>query len=185
MASVVEICNLALQKVGANPISSLSDDSEEARACNRLYEPILRAELRTHPWNCAITRVSVAPDSDEPAFGYDYQYTLPSDCVRILPDNTITDWKIEGRKILTDTDTEIELVYVKEISDPNDMDPLLVEALASRLAVELAEKVTESATKRQMAWEEYKEWVREARRVNAFESTAQELPEDDWIAARR
>ena len=46
MASVVQISNRALQKLGAKSIVSLTEDSVNARAANLCYEDLRRAELR-------------------------------------------------------------------------------------------------------------------------------------------
>lgn len=185
MTSKVEVANLALGKIGAGTITSFSDNSDEARAVNRFYTPTLRAELRAHPWSCARKRDQLAALSDAPVFGFSYQYQLPSDCVRILPDADVTDWQVEGRRILTNDSGPLDLTYIGEISDPNDMDALLVEAFACRLAMTLAERLTQSNTKRELAKQEYKETVAEARRINAFERVAIEPPEDPWITAMR
>ncbi|BCV03963.1 MAG: hypothetical protein CM15mV76_490 [uncultured marine virus] len=40
MASVVDICNSALNLLGASTISALTEDSKNARLCNQRYEPI-------------------------------------------------------------------------------------------------------------------------------------------------
>ena len=50
--------------------------------------------------------------------------------------------------------------------------------------MEIAEKVTQSNTKKADAQQQYKEVKAEARKVNAFERPAQELPTDPWIASR-
>lgn len=185
MTSKVEIANLALGKIGAGTITSFSDNSDEARVVSRFYAPTMRAELRSHPWSCARKRVRLAALSDAPVFGFSHQYQLPSDCVRILPDATVTDWQVEGRRILTDDGGPLDLVYIAEISDPNDMDVLLVEAFACRLAMALAERLTQSNTKRELARQEYKETVAEARRINAFERVAIDPPEAPWLSAMR
>ena len=57
MASEVDICNRALSKLGAARITSLTEDSVNARACNAMYESVRDAELRAHPWNFAMKRV--------------------------------------------------------------------------------------------------------------------------------
>jgi len=102
--SVVDCCNSALQKVGAASITALTDNSREARACNLAYDSNRRSELRKHYWNFATKRIQLAPDSASPAFDYAYQFTLPTDCVRvILPNDPYLDWVIEGRKILTNS----------------------------------------------------------------------------------
>tara|TARA_R110000803_G_scaffold124079_1_gene191901 strand:- start:11830 stop:12408 length:579 start_codon:yes stop_codon:yes gene_type:complete len=189
-SSDVDICNLALQRLGAKPISSLSQDSTAARACNRAYEHSRDSELRAHPWSFARARASLAAESTDPIFGFAKQYPLPSDYLRILPNDgvngtsTQNDFQIEGRKILTDDSSPISLVYLRKVTDTNEFDALFVELLASRIAVEIAEKVTQSNTKKADAQQQYKEVKAEARKVNAFERPAQELPTDPWIASR-
>jgi hypothetical protein len=66
MASVVDICNGALNQLGATTILSLTEDS------------------KSHPWNCLQKRVELAADTDKPAWGFKNQYTLPADCLRLL-----------------------------------------------------------------------------------------------------
>lgn len=55
----VEICNNALTLVGTRRITSLSDASKEARACNDNYDICRKALLRRHPWNFGMTRVAL------------------------------------------------------------------------------------------------------------------------------
>ena len=57
MASVVQICNSALNQLGASSITALTDDSKNARLCNERYTTIRDAVFRAHPWNCLIKRV--------------------------------------------------------------------------------------------------------------------------------
>ena len=86
MATEVSICSNALRRLGDDPITSLTDDSERARLCNAFYEDARDACLRSHPWNFAITRASLTQLSDSPVYGYDYQFALPTDpyCLRVL-----------------------------------------------------------------------------------------------------
>jgi hypothetical protein len=184
MTSTVEIANNALQKLGAEAISSLSDNSDRARAISRIYAQELRAELRAHPWNCAIKRVQLAALEDAPAFGPAYQYQLPSDCVRILTSVLVTDWQIEGRKLLTDDPGPLDLRYVYELTDPNEMDPLLIDAFSSRLAWKVATRVVDSNTMTAAARQMYMDTLGAARKANAFENISAEPPEDSWLTAR-
>lgn len=52
MASVVQICNGALNQLGASTILTLTEDSKNARLCNARYENVRDAVFRHHPWNC-------------------------------------------------------------------------------------------------------------------------------------
>ena len=63
MASVVDICNSALNLLGASTISALTDDTKNARLCNQRYEPIRNRIFRSHSWNCLVKRVQLAKDS--------------------------------------------------------------------------------------------------------------------------
>jgi len=184
MASWVELANIALQKVGEEAITSLTQDADRARAVNRIYRQELLSELRTHPWNCARARAQLAADATEPAFGLAYRYPLPADFVRLLPTSTVTDWQVEGRYILTDDTAPLEVIYIAEITDPNQMDALLVDAYTSRLAMRICERLTQSSSKREMMERDYNAAVALARKVNAFENVARERQEDSWFDAR-
>ena len=60
MASVVQICNSALNQLGAASITALTDNSKNARLCNERYAVVRDAVFRNHPWNCLIKRQQLA-----------------------------------------------------------------------------------------------------------------------------
>lgn len=141
----VDIANMALLKVGAKPkINHFTDDSDNARFCNQFYGPIRDAVLRGHPWNCAIHRKTITPLAATPDSDWDYQYQLPANphCLRVLQAGELEDqpieWVVEGRRLLCNEGTSIKLKYVKRITDTNDFDPLLIDALVLSLAIKLA-----------------------------------------------
>ena len=82
MASVVQICNGALNQLGASTILTLTEDSKNARLCNARYENVRDAVFRHHPWNCLQKRIQLPADTETPAWGYTKQFTLPADCLR-------------------------------------------------------------------------------------------------------
>lgn len=183
--SVVDICNSALQRVGASTILSISDNSPEARACSVAYDSNRRDELRRHKWNFAIGRVVLAPDATAPAFDYTYAFTIPTDCLRVLrPSTPGLDWQIEGRKILTNWSNVLNLRYIRDVTDVSQFDSSFYNVIAAALAVDIVEKLTQSNTKKGALVKEYDEAVVAAQRVNAFESGPAEAPDDDWWIAR-
>lgn len=189
MASETEICNRALQKLGAKRITSLVEDSRNARSCNVAYQPLRDALLRAHPWNFAIKRSSLAADSDAPEWGRDNSFQLPSDFLSLMPpypeDNTNSlDWQIEGQKILTNDDAPLHLRYIARITDPNMMDSAFREALASKIAEELCEELTQSNQKKADAIQNYKDAIADAKHRNAIENVAQVPPDDEWVTVR-
>jgi hypothetical protein len=189
MSSETEICNRALQKLGDGRIVSLTQDSANARSCNVAYAPIRDAELRAHPWSFSIKRAQLAALTSEPLFYFDNEFQLPSDFLRLLPrdrfDNLADlDWTIEGRVLRTNDAAPLDIRYVSIVTDPNEMDALFREVLSSKIAYELCEEITQSNTKKEGLRVDYIATIREARRINAIEKTAEDLPEDSWITAR-
>jgi len=171
MASNVDICNSALNMIGASNIISLTEDSRAARVCNQRYEFVRDSVFRAHPWNCLVTRTSLAADSDTPAFEFDHQHTLPADCLRVLrPENPDTVFRVEGRKIISST-TPFKMIYVARVTDPNEYDLLLIESIAARLAADISYALINSASLSQMLMATYDTKLSEARFVDATEGT--------------
>lgn len=189
MADAVQICNRALQRLGAKRITSLTQDVPNARSCNFAYEPIRDAELRAHTWSSAIKRAQLAEDSTEPLFGKSARFALPSDFLRMLPldpvqNDNYFDYQIEAGYIYTNYTAPLNIRYIYRLTSVTLMDSLLQEAIAMRLALELCEEITQSNTKLDLLERDYKRVLREARRVNAIERVAQEPPEDTWVTVR-
>jgi hypothetical protein len=191
MASTVEICNSALNLLGASTISALTDDSKNARLCNQRYEPVRNRVFRSHAWNCLHKRVQLAQDTTAPVVEYTYAYTLPSDCLRVLKIHTGTadsinseiDYKVEGRKIVTNEGT-IYLVYIALITDPNEYDVYLQESISHQLAADIAYAVTNNATLAKNYMQRSDERLREARFIDATENSLGKVESDEFIDAR-
>lgn len=183
--SVVDICNSALQRVGATTILSISDNSPEARACSVAYDSNRRDELRKFKWNFAIKREVLAPDATAPAFDFTYAFSLPSDCLRVLrPATTDLDWQVEGRKILTNDSNTLKLRYISDVTDATVFDPSFYNVVAAALSLDLVERLTQSNVKKQLLVKDYDDAVTAAKRANAFEAGPVDLPEDPWMLAR-
>jgi len=197
MASVVDICNEAMDLLGAATITSLTENSKEARLCNRRFETVRDQVLRSHPWNIAITRKQLAQDSEAPAFGFTYQYTLPTNpyCLRVLSfwnvnvDSDVSAYdsqvmyKIEGRKILSNEGT-CRIVYVGRITDTEQYDSSLRHAVATKLAAETAYAITGSNSVGQQMYQLYEIALQEARSMDAQEGYPEKIIADDFINIR-
>ena len=186
MSSFTAIANRALSLLGQNPIVSLEDKTPAAEEINRVMPFVLDSVFRMHPWNCLVVRKSLAPTNDLPVYEYDYQYNLPSDCLRLLDVSTETDsrYTVEGRRILTNAGPEIFIRYVAESLDPNQYDGLLREALAAYLAATICERITQSNNKRDLANMELDKALAHAKRVDAQENPPVGFKEDSWISSR-
>ena len=173
MASEVDIINSAMNMIGASNIIARDEDSKAARVSNQRYASIRDAVLRAHPWNCAVTRRSLAPDSESPAFDWDYQFTLPADpyCLRVLRlDYLDIEFRVEGRKIVSN-ESSINLIYIARVTDPNEYDTLLQESIAARLAADVSFTLSQSTSLTQNMFNLYESKLKEARFVDATEGT--------------
>ena len=191
MASVVNICNSALNLIGASTISALTEDTKNARLCNQRYEPVRNRVFRSHNWNCLIKRVQLAANSTDPVIEYAKAYALPSDCLRVLKIHNATtdsivsnlDYKIEGRNIVTD-ETTVYLVYIALDTDPNNYDVYLREAISHQLAADLAYAITNNATLANNYMARADERLREARFIDATENSLDTVEANEFTDAR-
>ena len=158
-----------MNQLGASTILTLTEDSKNARLCNARFTQVRDSIFRSHPWNCLQKRVELAADSDTPAWGFTSQFTIPADCLRVL---TIldfdSDYKIEGRKILTDN-SSMKILYISRVTDPNEYDELLRETLSAALAADIAYAVTSSNPVAKNMYDLFQEKLKDARFVDSTE----------------
>ena len=191
MASIVDICNSALNLLGASTISALTEDSKNARLCNQRFEPVRNRVFRGHNWNCLITRIQLAQDTTGPVVEYTYGYTLPTDCLRVLKIHNGTtdsiesnlDYKVEGRKIVTDEGT-IYLVYIALDTDPNTYDSYLAESISHQLAADLCYAITNNSTLANNYMARADERLREARFIDSTENALDTIESGEFTDAR-
>ena len=185
MASTVDICNGALNQLGATTILSLTEDSKNARLCNSRYTQVRDAVFRSHPWNCLQQRLELAQSTTTPAWGYSFKYDLPGDCLRLLRIlDYDSDHKVEGRSILSNN-SSMKILYISRVTDPNQYDENLRETLSAALAADIAYAITSNNTTQQNMLALYQEKLRDARFVDSTEgyNTTQEDGMADVIDA--
>lgn len=157
MASVVQICNMALSHIGSEArITAISppDGSVEAGHCATFYD-IARTELiEPGAWRFALKRATLAALTNNPSSTWAYAYSLPSDCMRpqrvLRAGSTLTvfnqdaapyspndadsaDFTVEGDALYTN-EPEAVLVYVRDVTDTTKFSPSFTSALSYLLA---------------------------------------------------
>jgi hypothetical protein len=183
-SSAVAICNSALIKLGEpNLITSLSDQTKAARLCNQLYETLRDDVLRAHPWNFALARVELAQITAPVLFEFDHAYQLPADCLRVVKVDGDFEYKIEGRHLLTNH-PEVNILYVKQVTDPGEYDTNFQEALSCRIAMEIAYAMTNSNTVAEQMESLYQRRLSDARTFDAQEGTPDQIEATEWLYSR-
>lgn len=196
--SDVAIANLALTKIGDLRIVSLSDNTKPAREVNAVYTMLRDKLQRTYNWRFCVKRASLAADVATPVFDYAYQYTVPTDCLRILQINAYfpapdlsdlissggQEYVLEGGKILTRSSGNLNLRYLARITDPTIFDTAFDEAFAALIAYNVCEALTQSDAKKNAALRDYRMALMEAVRANAIENPPESIADTTWIAVR-
>ena len=192
MATEVSICSNALRRLGDNPITSLTDDTERARLCNSFYADARDAVLRLHPWNFAITRTSLAQLSDTPSYGFAYQYSLPTNpyCLRVLAMEyedyifKVENYSTQGRVLLTNESTA-KILYVARITDTIQFDALFVDVLTAKLSVDLCYPITNSVSLQEKMQKLYQSKLSDARSTDGQEGFIDDLVSDTFTDFRK
>jgi hypothetical protein len=184
LASVVDIANLALLRVGAEPIISMTEETSRARACNTAWPFVRRHVLRSHSWNSATVRTQLPPLLAAPLWGFATAYVMPADSLHVSEVDTSTDWRVENGEILTDATGTLNVRYVKDETDPEKYDGSLTAVMALRLAVEITERVTNSGPKKNVLLQEYQVALNNAMVDDGQEQSPADFEEDDWITSR-
>lgn len=97
MASVVEMCNIALAQIRAGSINSLTEASVQAQQCNLHYEIARDQVLSDADWGFNRKLVPLAELSTVTVFNWSHVWQHPSDClfvnelVRNVKENSPTD----------------------------------------------------------------------------------------------
>jgi hypothetical protein len=158
--SEVEICNMALAMLGANQIMV----KEVSQPCNIHYDTIRDAILEDVDWSFALKRITLkSPSTATPSFGWNKQFLLPTDCIRVIDiNNSSNEWVKEGRFILTNHET-IDLSYVSRVVDVRLYPGSFTNALAARLASVIAVPLTNSVKTAQGYWSLYLNLINDAK----------------------
>lgn len=128
-----------------------------------------------------------------------YLFRLPANFLRNAPDpktgaygvlggpawNGYLDRNIQGDYLSSTDPLAINMRFVADVQDVTKFDPMFCEGLACRIALALAEELTQAPTKVGAIAQQYQKFMGEARMVNAIETGPTEANEDDWIVVRR
>ena len=156
-ASAVDICNLALDRLGQRtPISATAltaPSGEIETVCARHYDQARRELLRKNIFNFARKYDILEKSTDvSPAFGYTSAFYTPADCLRVcIVGDIVVGTNLRGKQfdivehyIYTsfDDDGDLNIEYIKDAQLVEEFDPLFVELLSLKLAKKMSFKFT-------------------------------------------
>lgn len=179
MASATSICSNALVMLGAKPINSLDQATDQARICANIYDTVRDDVLRMHTWNCATKRVKLAPLASVPEFDFSHQFQLPGDWLRTVQvgeKDSPLPFRMEGQVILADV-TVLPLVYIWRNKVEATWSANLTHVMELAVAAKIAYAVTSSSSMRDSLRDEF---MRELKVAKAIDG--QDDPPEEFVA---
>lgn len=200
MASITQICNLALSHLGVGKeLSNVdTDKGEEASACRRFFELSRDATLGDFAWPFANKFAALGLIEEDPTEEWAFSYAYPSDCLRLIRiiggirnDNrqTRVPFKIGNsaatRLIYTDAD-DAEVEYTVRVEDPIVYPADFTLALSLRIASYIAPRVTGGDPFKlgERALRLYLGQIDQAKASALNEMQVEEDPQSEFVRAR-
>ncbi|MBD1601987.1 hypothetical protein [Pseudomonas typographi] len=208
MPSVVDICNMALSRIGnSQRINALTEASIQAEQCSLFYEPSRDFVLRDYPWAFATAFVSLAQVSTNPDPEYPYCYSMPTDCLkaRRIVNEAFPEgyWPFPERierpriprigfriingssgRLISTSVSPATLEYTIKVDSPELFDPIFVSALAWRLAGQIAPAIAKDANVAQTCEQMYRSEIAGAAAAMLNEGANDYVPESSFISGR-
>lgn len=200
MASVTDICNLALAHLGESPsVASINppEGGFHAEQCAIFYPVARNVCLEVREWTFATKRVALAALANTSIPGWDYAYARPSDCVKALrvlsedQDDDLDDVNpidfIEENGVFYTNQESAVLKYTYRVEDTTKYTALFVNALSYLLASHLAGPITKDTKIKSAMFEAYRNELGLAVDANANVGRQAAYPRHTptWIGGRR
>jgi hypothetical protein len=150
----LSICSDALIMLGASPLSSFSDGTDEAQVADRLYDDVRDTLIMQYPYSWTVKKVKLARLADAPINEWKYKYALPGDILGNPKAVFITssaggrparDFEIYSGGLYTNYE-EVWVDY-QFLPEAATFPPYFVRLLKTALAAEFAEPITDQITK--------------------------------------
>jgi hypothetical protein len=197
MSSIVQICNMALTRIGQSQlIDSISEQSKAAELCALHYETCRDQVLQDFPWSFAEARVYLA-DIGAPPMNWAYRYRYPADCLQArylaIPGQPMpsADYRVpfqvihaQGGRAIVSNAAEAELVYTVRLDDTTYFTPAFTDALSWRLAAELAIGLTAKPDGYAAAYRNYQIAISKAQALAFEEGEQGSDPVNEFVRAR-
>jgi hypothetical protein len=151
----LSICSDALILLGAAPISSFTEGSDAAQACDRLYPDLRDTILSNYLWSWSVKKEQLARLSTAPIDEWKYSYQMPGDMlsgvIALFQSSGVGQlpvrygWEVYGDQVFTN----FEKVFIdyQGTVDESKMPAYFVELLTYALASKLAFVITDQISK--------------------------------------
>ena len=162
--------------------------------CRAQYTKLKTALLNEHPWSFAKRRIKLNRDVDEPEFGFDAQFLLPADFLRVIDIYAsqkgfdalpAQDWLVEGDYVLSNAQV-LYMVYITDEAKESRFSASFSELLSLRLAMDICYVLIQDKTLYDRMSQEYKMYLQRIQFVDSRNLRPKDLTRNDglWVQSR-
>ena len=171
MFTKIDLCSMALLKLGEKPIQSLVEDSAAAQLARTLFDPITDTLIASHPWRFATRTYELTKTTDD-------DFVIPSDVLRVLQ----CPGKMENGRIVAPVD-KIKIVVLVRVS-PESYPSYFVSLVATKLAMDFCVPMTGDHAVFRMLAALYESEFGSAKFIDSTTTTAANIENFSLIDAR-
>jgi hypothetical protein len=177
----VQICNLALARLGDARITALTDATAQAQYCSLFYTQTVKELQSDFDWQFCRKQVNLTSGTP-PLTGYSVQYALPVDFIRAIRLGNIDasenfgTWEIVGTNLHTNLTSPVALDYIANITTTTSFPAIFTEILSIKLAAVLAMPLTGSKDLFAQLAEVYGATLQKPAFLNATERVGRQRP---------
>jgi len=187
MNTKLDVINAALMKVGLPLAASLDDADWNASS---IFDSVAEQALRSFPWGFAMRYAVLQAGTPMPSFGFKHAYKMPTDCLRIIDVRPGEDLRapkarftISGKMVYSNV-SPCNARYVARDLEPANWPTDFADAVAARIAAEIANLSAQTMTMTPGLIQLYQLSLAQAQAVDATETT-ERVPLDESILHAR
>ena len=181
-----QIVNLALTRIGEDPILTF-DDEGKAAALARLHYPVVIAKmLREYTWNHSKKQGTLTPILPAPVFRFANRYPRPADFVRLvaLENDRDARWQVYVDGIYTDLGPPVNAEWIEDHGNVTIYDASFVDAVSLECAHRWVTPLAKSVALKTEIRSEFNDSISLARAIDAIEREENELDARTWVDDR-
>lgn len=188
MASDVDICNLALLHLGAEPITALTDGSAQAAVCNAVYPTLRDTYLASFPWAFATEKGTLlTADAANPPTEWHYRFKVPPGFLTLLRIHD-TGWDIPfafaaDGYLFANQQSNVYVDYIRFVSEGEYPDHF-VQAFGWHLAADICMGVTRDANLFQITTRQAERWDVRAKHIDSKQQYSRHFNVTGILGAR-
>ena len=149
MATLLDIANLALSRIGSELISELDRRDKYGLKVSTIVRAARSYVAELHGWSALTDFAVIAPADDTPPFEFSHRFPLPSDCLTLLRVfyTSGIDFRVVKSDIYANANDYLYISFVRDYGDDVSMYPaFLIDLIARRAEADLSYSIKKNAS---------------------------------------